>query len=369
GRSKVCNLRLRNVRTIRSTNCKPASSGPHQILQACSPCTELAVLHESEPGTGRASSASQQSRQLSSGITDLQLKVVVGHYLTRNRSRRGELSFVLDGCEYRYSRGVGAPGDPVLLEVWRWLEAAELALDKPGKRDRSAVFQIAAGDLHADRQAVALRDRHRRRRQAGQDCDARPYTLVVVRDLRSIDLEIALVSRRMIMRECLSGHWRAPYDVDILEQRLPPRPHPAPGAALSNPLRMADSDTAQAPGCEALIIGRQGTGRRLDPCTDVGWQVRGEKRCQQPAVHPARQREVRQLRALAKHSTTRLAEPVSKVVQRCPDATRRRAKRMLIDHQHAIVSELFTARRRQRQFVAHTFHQLIRASDDRQLSR
>src|SRR6516164_4552747 len=127
-----------------------------------------------------------------------------------------------------------APGDLVLLEVWWWLEAAELALDKPGKRDRSAVFQIAAGDLHADRQAIALRDRHRRRRQAGQDCDARPYALVVVRDLRSIDLEIARVlRRRMIMRECLGGHWRAQYDVDILEQCLPARPQPAADAALA----------------------------------------------------------------------------------------------------------------------------------------
>src|SRR5262249_36547832 len=103
-----------------------------------------------------------------------------------------------------------------LLEVWRWLETAELALDEPSKRDRSAVFQIAAGDLHADRQAVALRDRHRRRRQAGQDCDARPYTLVVVRDLGSIELEIARVlRRRMIMRKCLSGHWRAQNDIEI----------------------------------------------------------------------------------------------------------------------------------------------------------
>ena len=42
------------------------------VLQRCNPCTDFIALHGSGTGTGRASSASQQLRQLSGGTTDPQ---------------------------------------------------------------------------------------------------------------------------------------------------------------------------------------------------------------------------------------------------------------------------------------------------------
>src|SRR5690348_10355769 len=46
----------------------------------------------------------------------------------------------------------------------RWRKATEFALDEPGKGNRTAIFQVPANDLHADREtAFASTVRHCRR--------------------------------------------------------------------------------------------------------------------------------------------------------------------------------------------------------------
>src|SRR5437588_10179625 len=105
-----------------------------------------------------------------------------------------------------------------LGEVGRRGEAAEFALDQPGERDRRAVFQVVADDLHPDRQpTVAAADRRYRRRQAVQGGDARPGHLIEVGDLGAVDLELPAVPWRMVVREGEGWHRRAQAGNDLLK--------------------------------------------------------------------------------------------------------------------------------------------------------
>src|SRR2546426_819618 len=78
-------------------------------------------------------------------------------------------------------------GRPVLLEVRRWHETAELALEQCGELDRGAVFEPRADDLYSDGQARCRDlDRRRRCRQAGNRRDAGPDHLIFIRIVLTI---------------------------------------------------------------------------------------------------------------------------------------------------------------------------------------
>jgi hypothetical protein len=90
--------------------------------------------------------------ELAAALQSRPVKTLLPRFRTKTRSRspRGEFVIrpgwvghaVLERC------------DPVLLEVWRWFEAANSRSTSPANAIVVAVFQIAADDLHADRQAV-----------------------------------------------------------------------------------------------------------------------------------------------------------------------------------------------------------------------
>src|SRR6516164_1631598 len=104
----------------------------------------------------------------------------------------------------------------------RWRKTTELALDHPGERDRRTVLEVAADNLHADRQAViAVSDRHRGRRQPVRCRDAGPCDLVAEGHVLAVDVELSGLSRSVIVWEAHGRHRRAQHDINFLEQRLP----------------------------------------------------------------------------------------------------------------------------------------------------
>ena len=97
------------------------------------------------------------------------------------------------------ARFVAPDRTPRVCESYEWVgtlvhrrrsEAAKFALDHAGKGDRRAILQVAAEDLHTDRQAgVATIYRCRGSRQPGKCRNAGPYELVFIGDLFAIDIE------------------------------------------------------------------------------------------------------------------------------------------------------------------------------------
>ena len=69
----------------------------------------------------------------------------------------------------------------------------------------------------------------------------------------------------MVVREGYGRHRRAQHDINVLEQRHPARPQPAPDAAFTDPICMADCQATQLGRSEALIVGRQILDRRRGP--------------------------------------------------------------------------------------------------------
>src|SRR5215831_1105393 len=107
------------------------------------------------------------------------------------------------------------------LSQWR-RKASELALDEPGKGNRTAIFQIAANNLHPDREAaLASTVWHRRRGQPVQCGDAGPGHLVVVGDFAAIDIELTAALRRVVMRKGQARHWWTQHDINLLEEVEP----------------------------------------------------------------------------------------------------------------------------------------------------
>ena len=89
----------------------------------------------------------------------------------------------------------------------RRCKATELALDEPGKGNRTAIFQVPANDLHADREAaLASTVRHCRRGQPVQCGDAGSGHQVVIGYFPAIDIELTAALRSVVVREGQARH-------------------------------------------------------------------------------------------------------------------------------------------------------------------
>jgi hypothetical protein len=125
------------------------------------------------------------------------------------------------------------------------------------KRIAAAMLSKGKFDLHSDRKTVvAMAKRRSCRWQAVQRSDAGPHTLIEIRYLGAIDVELPGISQRVIVREGHARHRRAQHYVHLLEQRQPAGTQHGAHTAFSDPLGMAHHLTAQPRGCQALIVGR-----------------------------------------------------------------------------------------------------------------
>jgi hypothetical protein len=86
-------------------------------------------------------------------------------------------------------------------------EATELSFDETGESDRGLVVEIAADDLHTDRQAaLGAAVRRDGRRQTVQRGDPGPDALIVIGHLLLVDVDAALVVRLGVIVRARSGN-------------------------------------------------------------------------------------------------------------------------------------------------------------------
>src|SRR5215813_5308110 len=138
----------------------------------------------------------------------------------------------------------------------RWCKTTELALNEPGKGNRTAIFQVPANDLYADREAAfASTVRHCRRGQPVQRRDAGPGHLVAIGDFVAIDVKLTAALRSVVVREGQARHRWTKHDIDLLKEVEPLASQYCAHAARADPFRVIGTNAAQPVCGKTLIFG------------------------------------------------------------------------------------------------------------------